>query len=416
MEDKNLRAGLELVGQQPEDRKVWESGLINQVTQERGFLGPYVRNCMDTTDAPPIYHLGVGLAILGAAMGNQVGIPSYGGHTIYPNMFMVLIAPSGLMRKTTALNLGKRLLRSAVPLRSLPDDWTPEKLVDLLQKNPAGLFTISEFTRLLAQLEKEYMGGGMQMLTELYDSPEEFVVERKMGGKTVIKEPALSLLGATTLEWLEECVRRRDLEGGFLARFVFLPALERGPRVPLANAAKHHVYLELKDHLRTVSNLTGRADYSPCWKDYDKWLYDYERRAERKMPPELIGMYSRTGVTTLKLAVIFQASRCPQLQVTPEAMQDAKTFITEIHKLTAMVTEGFGDTRFERDTQKVLRAIKDSRGKIGRSDLLRATKLESHMLDRVVKTLIEREEIETLREKTGGRPAVVLSLIEGERR
>lgn len=98
-------------------------GEILEVVASEGFLRSYIAFCGDLTDAPDIFHLGVGLTILGAAMGNNVRIPSYGGLDIFPNLWMVLIAPSGFMRKSTSLYQGKTLLAYSVEKAVLPDDW-----------------------------------------------------------------------------------------------------------------------------------------------------------------------------------------------------------------------------------------------------------------------------------------------------
>jgi hypothetical protein len=362
----------------------------------KGFLRCYIGFCGDLTDAPHIFHLGVGLTILGAAMGSNVRIPSYGGLDIYPNLWLVLIAPSGFMRKSTALYQGKSLLAYSVEKAVLPDDWTPEKLAAILEDNPAGLLVVSEFTRLLGMLDRDYNKGAREMLTELYDSPERCVVERAKGNKRVIENAAVSLLGATTLDWLEERVKAKDLRGGFLARFLFLPATERGPRVEGRPHVNQSVKLTLKDWLWTVAELEGVADYSDVWNDYSDWLYEYERKIEKSnVPGDLMGVLSRAGTTTLKLALLFQASLRPQLRITAEAMEMAQQLVSYLHYTTQAVARGFADDWFEKQMQKVMRFLVDRGGVVTRQALLRALRgLESRKLDSVLKTLREQGRIE----------------------
>ena len=347
-------------------------------------------------------------------MGNKVHIPSYGHQLLYPNIWLVLIAPSGFMRKSTALNLGKSLLVQAVPKRILPDDFTPEKLADILKDESAGIMTISEFTKILQLLDRDYNRGAKEMLTELYDSPDYYVIQRKMGGKTTITHAAISLLGATTLDWLEERVKRRDLEGGFLARFLFLPATERGPRVTEIPDMAHSIRLSLRDHLRSVAEMEGMADLSLVKKQYNDWLYKYERHVESGgMPSELTGVYSRAGVTARKLAVIFKASLRPgELKISPEAMESATTFVEYIHRATAQVAGGFADTRFERWLNKVRQFIIRRGGAVSREDLFRHMKIKARELNEVMQALQESGEIEISRGETGGRPTTIYTLVQ----
>lgn len=395
-------------------RKIDENGIIGEVAGE-GFLRSYVAYCKDTTDAPHIFHVAVGLSILGAALGNQVVIPCfYGDLELYPNLWTVLVAPTGFYRKSTALSLGKRLLRSSVPRGIMPDDCTPQKLAHVLQDNPAGLMTISEFTRVLVTFDREYMAGTKEMLTEMYDSPEEWILERQTSKKVTIKNVSLSIMGATTLAWLQDRVKARDLEGGFLARFLFITGTERGPRPEKRVGVNQHIYLKLQEHLKEVSELEGRADYSLVEQDLRDWVYNYERLAEQGgMPPELVGMYARTGTTVQKLALIFQLSmNPPSLKITPEAAEKAKAFIEYVHQETGKVTRSFADGWFGRMLVKVQEYLKSVGGGATRQALMRATRIESKVLDRLETTLIEQGVLDIKTgESTGrGRPPKIYIL------
>jgi len=76
MNDHKVAAGLALLDQeeapQVEEKprvaprpSMDESKLLAQVA-DKGFLRSYVQHCADSTDAPWIFHLGVGIGILGA--------------------------------------------------------------------------------------------------------------------------------------------------------------------------------------------------------------------------------------------------------------------------------------------------------------------------------------------------------------
>lgn len=426
--DKRVAAGMALLEEKetperekearakPTARRYVNEGEVLAKVADKGFLRSYVDNCRNTTDAPPEYHIAVGLSILGAAMGNSVRIRAYGGLTVFPNLWMLLIAPSGLMRKSTALYIGKNLLQDSVPMRVLPDDWTPEKLIDVLTENPAGLLVVSEFTRLLEQFNKEYMGGAMQMLTELHDNPSRWVKERTKTKKKIIEEPAVSLLGATTLDWLQESVQAKDLRGGFLARFLFLPATDRGQPVKLQSASRHAVWLAQKDHLVNVAELRGEANYDDVFDVYEDWLGPYQMGAEMKMRgddrhADLIGLYSRSGVTALRLAMIFQASRRPQLRVTPEAMKDATTFLEYVHQATSRVAMGFTDSWVGSQRQKVLQLV-EAHGEMKKSELLRKLQhLKVQQLDSILTTLLQAKMLrKETKDSEGGRRAEVFRL------
>lgn len=389
--------------------------LIRGIAGKRGFLASYIPYCCDCTDAPEIFHLGVGLSIVGTALGNKVKFRSYGHQELFPNLWIVLVAPSGFMRKTTALNLGKKLLRRAVGKSILSDDWTPEKLYDLLKDEPSRILMASEFTGLLQRLDRQYMLGSRELLTELYDGDLTYEVERKGSGKVRVENVALSLLGATTMEWLNERVRGRDLAGGFLARFLFLPGEERGPRVERIPDVTVSVQNSLAAHLVEVAEMRGYADFSQVQQGFSDWLYEYERKMEKSgMADRLGGMYSRTGTTTLKLAVIFQASLQPnELTISPEAMDKAQRFVTYIHRQTAMVAGGFADSWDEKQQYRVLKFLKERGGRVVREELYRYMQINSRKLDGVMVTLREqgRVEISQARSDGRGRPMTIYTFM-----
>jgi len=299
------------------------------------------------------------------------------------------------MRKSTALHQGKRLLRHSVEAAILADDFTPEKLTTILQNNAAGLLVVSEFTRLLDMVNRDYNAGLRQMLTELYDSPDKWIVERKKEGTSTIENAAISLLGATTLDWLGNRVESQDLRGGFLARFLFLPATKRGPRVKEQPSINATIRSELWNYLKEVNELKGEADFSEVWNAYDNWLYGYERTVEsEEVTPELMGMYARAGTTTLKLALIMQASLKPQIEVTAEAMQRAIAFVEYVHRATTRVAERFADSRFGKQMQRVIDYLESQGGKASRSEVLKYSKLSARQLSEIISTLKESGRIE----------------------
>lgn len=370
-----------------------EKALVQRLAA-KGFLKKYIDCYGATTDAPPLFLLAVALTIIAAAMGNSVQIPAYGGIPLYPNLWIVLVALSGFLRKTTAIRQGRNLLETAVPKRLLPDEWTPEKLVDMLADQPAGLLTAHEFSRLLRMMARDYMAGAREMLAELFDSPTSYTAATVKRGATTIQQVAISLLGATTEDWLHQSVRGDDLRGGLLPRFLFLPAQLKGQRVLPGVSPNVALQNDLVSHLEAVAQIKGTADFSKVLVPFDNWLKDYETRiASAGIPAEYSGLYSRSGAYALKLAVVFQMAEQPTLQIGSSAVENATIFLESVHELTRAVTERFSDSWVGKQRIVVLDLLARNEP-MTRSQFLRACRhLTARQLTPILETLVESGEI-----------------------
>src|SRR3990170_8200696 len=65
----------------------------------------------DNTEPPASYHLWTGISVISGVLQRKVWM-EWGHELIYPNMYVVLIGPSGRCRKGTAMNIGKGLLKT----------------------------------------------------------------------------------------------------------------------------------------------------------------------------------------------------------------------------------------------------------------------------------------------------------------
>ena len=85
-----------------------------RVAGEDGWLSEYLGYARKLTDAPLSFHLAAGLVALAGAVGSRVSWTG-GGKEQWPNLYALLLAPSGLYRKSTSVDLGCGLLERACP-------------------------------------------------------------------------------------------------------------------------------------------------------------------------------------------------------------------------------------------------------------------------------------------------------------
>ncbi len=391
-----------------EVRRPDENALADELASS-GYLRAYVGWASDQTDAPRLFHVGAGLLGLATSLGNRVWCHSW-GNDIYPNLWLCLLAPSGFYRKSTSIGYTAKILKQIDPGMLMPRDFSREKLVMSLGERSDVLLVASEFGELLAKLSRDYMVGCKEMLTSLYDGED---YERKTQKESaVIRTPAISILTASTEDWIGNRVTQGDLRGGFLSRFLFLPARTKSNPKGISEGVNHEMRDELVTALRARSKTSGIVDFKPVKPLLDHWIGEFEAEVNAAPDPRMMGFFSRAGLCILKLAMCFQASEWPMsLTISEPCAQKAIRmweFLAE--NIREVITEQITTTRVEAQIKAVLEIVKGSGGTVEYTPLLRQSRMLTRDLDNIVQTLVKSGQLEDVVQKTRGRPQRKLRL------
>jgi hypothetical protein len=374
------------------------------------FFDLYVTMAGETTDAPPEFHLASALSAVSGVLGAKVWLHAW-GKDVFPNLWIILVAPSGFYRKSTAMNMGLRMVRSAKPENVLPNDFTQEKLIETLGNRAQGVIPVYEFGALLKMLGKDYNASLKEFLTEIYDGSD-YSRDTRGGGKVTITRPAVSILSATTVDWLVGNARESDFRSGFFARFLFWVAREKPKWKGLGEQEEHELVSTLKYMLAEMAEITGQVRLS---KDriaqYNDWLRGFESEVnDQRLPGELQGFYTRLGMYVLKFAVLYEVGTTMDLDISEQSMDYA---IRLAEYLKSHLIALFEDEMNTSRDAKELRNVRDliaREPEISRDTLLRRSKLTARHLDELLTTLIQSEEIVVIRIDTGGRPKLTYRL------
>lgn len=365
-----------------------------------GFLGRYVRAAISLTSSPAEFHLLSAISAVSAVLGNRVCIENWGTR-LYPNTWNVMVAPSGLVNKSTAIALSKRLITDAGLDVFHASDGSREGMLSEFAKKPAGLTVLDEFGAWLAANTSDYRVGTKENLTELYGGTDQWRRTLR-SGDVVINRPALSILGATTVDWLEDRVTAADLRGGFLVRFMFLTAgpaeratnrdfsqwneIERN-RLIAAIRRIHRIGATANPSEPTSLELTDDARVA-----YTTWANAWEKRVEGDSRSELLSFAVRLRTAVLKLAIVYHASACAfddtlaPLVVDARAMEAAIAFC----ELVWVHVHRIFETDFASDKdQRAMRMIVEIIGRVGqtRSVALKKSKMKARDFEQYVETL-----------------------------
>lgn len=348
---------------------------------------------------------------MAALLGNKV-VFQLGRHSYPAALWIVLLGKAGA-KKSSAIALATRLLDAATEgqLR-LPEESSREALLNTLANRPEGYIASSEFLGFLEKTKLEYMSGIKEGLCEVFDSPLQMSRQLR-SGSTVIRRPAVTIIGGAVTDVMAEWVRRRDLAGGFLSRFLFVPQTSKVEYVGLSPQPYDPREDDLIAGLYRAKKLIPAKSAGPevvivedaarkVWEDYDRPM------TEKEVPLEFSGFANRLGLYALKLSLCYALAE-GRISPTKEDMWNAVTF-TEYARIQTedLVADTFVST-FEgseiRRIRDLLRNMTNGHPErwVKRANLLRRSKLTAWKFDGIADTLLQSGDWETTVQKAEGK-------------
>ena len=358
------------------------------------FVGDFHRYLKTRTDAPPDFHVHAAMAALAFAMGSNVWCDGW-GRPIYPNLWIVIIARSGL-GKSVPLDMSRSIVEMAgLGDGILPSSFSQEALYAQLGQHPTGIFYLQEFSAFVGLIHREYNAGAQAWLTDVFDVPE---IDRRILRKETITmhKPCLTMLGASSPDWFAETFKESSLRGGFLARFMFCPNNDPGEYVGFPGPRDMAAESALAGHLRLVSELDGRANVDGIRKKFNEWDREARERLRKDCPPEFSGMRSRAGLMVLKASMIFHVSSQPDsLDINVTDLDNAIRYVEHTHKLAEKyLSEEVATDRYEVHRLKLLEIINRNNGRVPWSKALQNSHLSGRDFKSAVDTLVEAERLQ----------------------
>ena len=189
------------------------------------FVGQYMRYATMLTDASPEYHEAGALILLATLThGVKIELDPY-PDGLSTNLFLLLVGGSTRSRKSTAQNITRNLIKSALPKSLLPSRMTGEAAIYTMvgMSGKPALWLPDEFGVLLGQIfKRDFMRPLEELMLSLYGG--EDYSYRTVRDTVTITDPHLSILAAATPESLA-LAGPGALLGGLLPRFgVVFPA------------------------------------------------------------------------------------------------------------------------------------------------------------------------------------------------
>jgi len=345
------------------------------------------------TEPPTVFHFFAGAVAIGSVLARNVYFDK-GAYQVYPNLAVLVIAPSGRCRKTSACNLGMGLLRKAGG-NVLADKATPEALVDAFKERDSAVGTIyaPEFSVFLGK--QKYQEGMIPMLTALFDCPKEWKSQTITRGEVTLRNVAFSLLGCSTMDWIQTAIPRDAFGGGFMSRLLFV-VQETTPRsFPLPPPLNIELQTRLVNRLRDMTHLRGEARMT---EEAEEWYVTWynSKKDDKQDDKQFAGYHERKPDHIIRLALILMAARSNDLTL---QKGDLIRALHILEWLEAFLPDAFGEmnqTQIGEDHARLIKQIKKRGGKITHSDWLRlnSNRINQRQFRDLVETLINARVLE----------------------
>lgn len=309
---------------------------------DRSWLDDFVEHTK-YGEAPPNIMRWVGISTIAGALRRKVWIDERAFQWT-PNFYILLIGPPGILKKSTSISLGMRMLRRLEGINFGPDNITWEQLV-------AKMADVSEVGKIN---EKEYRSSNLTLdigefdtffdpanrslvaqLTRLYDAPATFSKETKTNGCDYIENPWLNMCACTTPEWMDEHFSTRFIGSGFASRINYIYCMETGrvshPSQRMPSGGYWEDENRLVTRLMEISELSGEFKLTKeayAWSD--DWYNRFRDFLEKECDKSKIGLYSRGQTHLMKLAMVISASRGDFPRIDVEHLEEADRMLQEI--------------------------------------------------------------------------------------
>lgn len=297
---------------------------MKEATQHESKLESFLDLYMQYTskqESPAMFHLWTGITILSAALGRKCYI-NRGYYKLYPNIFCILVAGSARCRKSTAINIGVKLLEEIPTTKVISGKITPEKFIKELAdtsqevetdgkkewKTPAALVHSSELSVFLTK--QSYGEPLIHVLTDLFDCPDTWTYKTKNRGEEFLRNVFISIIAATTPDGIAKGIPESAMKEGFASRvlFVYQPDTDRRNAFPVLTPEELAQYVQLRKMILERVEIGGEFTLSPEGIEWFKAWYDYHMN-EPIPDKRLEGMYGRKHDHLLRVAMVLAGDR-----------------------------------------------------------------------------------------------------------
>ena len=356
------------------------------------------------TESAPSFHRWCGISAIASALRKKVNL-KIGRLTLYPNIYIILVAEPGIARKTQAIDYSTDITSQLDCIIHAADATTRESLIQSIEKSeqdhmiPDGTVLKHNSLTVVSRELEDFLGNKKEnhrmitTLTALFDcGSKPWIYQTKNSGTNKLSAVFVNLIAATTPESLASCLPAAAVGGGLTSRIIFVWSGEKTQKFSEPPRPSELLAKSLVHDLDVISRVSGSyflsEDARVKWND---WYMKYDGESIYRLCKDRVfsGWYSRKSTLILKVAMSLNAAKTNSMEIEWNTLQEAITTVehNEENMAKAFTAVGRSDITMEVDT---IRTIIEKYGAISEKQLMHLVwrDIDSNKFDNVAATAI----------------------------
>lgn len=370
----------------------------------------------ENQESPEKLHMWTGFCVLSAILRRRVWM-SRGAYTLYPNIYVMIVAPSGKIRKSITMELGIALLQKAMPDFPMSiGKTTAEGMVKwklnrpVTEPNPNDpakpFIKYESYLLIYADELATFFGYERQaasrmaiFLTDTYSCKEKYEHITKGDTPIAVYNNYPVLLAATDPRNLK--VLPDEAIGGLIGRTIFVTANKRRKVIAWPEKGGQQLHDELLTDLLRISDLKGEMAITKTARDYfTTW---YEKFSDvTNDDPRLDAFHERAHDTAWKIAMLLSISQRHDLVVDLQHIMAGIKIIEDQLPEFARIASWSATSLYAQNRARFIDTLRRTGGFATRSIMMRALSLS---LDEILAIEESLEAEGTIEKVAAGRKA-----------
>ncbi len=329
---------------------------------------------MDVKDSYPEYAWQNGISMLSAIARKRLYF-SLNGELSYLNLWTMSLGQSGYARKSGVMSIAKRILSNAVENIFLPEDATPEALIesmasiielpskdkgkdkdnstmesfdmDVKGQIPSSQKTLwkDEAGQMYASMGKAHMQGMGELLNVLHGCQPEY--NKKLVRKNIIiKDIYFTMNLTTTPESFMKHMTAENISTGFGPRHLIVSPSYIKPRKPITQSSKRDNEIEqvITKALKIIDNIFATQKLEIQYQEgifetINEWAGEREEFFAKTENEKMASFFGKYQTAAVKIATLIELGNIPyyiaEMKMNPEKVHITASgdfYINDIYK------------------------------------------------------------------------------------
>ena len=328
---------------------------------------------VEETESPRDFWIWSGISTIAGALQRKTWIP-FGLDKLFPNLYVMVVAPPGECRKGAPVGLSKKLLQD-IKANVFADSPTKRALtMALAELGKKDFFYVQEGDNprvpkthcSMSLISKEFSSflavdpkAMIEILTDLYDAHDEWEYKTKGEGNDKIYGLCINCLFASTPSWIATNLPEEAIGGGFTSRFAIVTAKEKYKWISLPPEPDKNLYKKLVADLHKIKQLKGEFQWGEgAYELYDAWYKTIPDITAAQKDFRLKGYIARMHIMVLKVAMCLHVSCSDSLVLHPDDIGRAIDFMDQVLRMAPQALGGQGRTRMSAETDQIMQQIR----------------------------------------------------------